>query len=139
MNQSSGQDVATATETRARATYSRYRTMAFVTGSMLLLLTTEMVLKYVFHAGGVSDTGAPLPVMGSWVAIVHGWIYVIYAITVFQLWSFMRWSLPRIALPILGGVVPVLSFIMESRAHRWFDADLPARVDRASRLAAAGQ
>lgn len=130
--------VAVATERRARATYSRYRTMAIVTGSMLLLLTLEMVLKYVFQLNGVTDTGAPRPVMGSWIAILHGWIYVAYAITVFQLWSFMRWSLPRIALLILGGVVPVLSFVMETRARGWFEAGLPTRIDRARRLAAAG-
>ena len=39
---------------------------------------------------------------------------------------------------ILGGVVPVLSFVMEARARHWFAADLPARLDRAERLAAAG-
>lgn len=130
--------VAAATERRARAMYSRYRTMAMVTGSMLLLLTVEMVLKYVFQVNGVGESGAPRPVIGTWVAIIHGWIYVVYAVTVFQLWSFMRWSLTRLLVLILGGVVPVLSFVMEARARHWFAADLPARLDRAERLAAAG-
>lgn len=119
--------------------YSRYRIMAMVTGSMLLLLTLEMVLKYVFEANGVSASGAPRPVLGIWVATVHGWIYVLYAVTVFQLWSFMRWSLARLALLILGGVVPVLSFVMEVRARSWLEAGLPERVERARRLAAAGR
>lgn len=127
------------TDRRARAAYSRYRAMAFVTGSMLLLLTLEMVLKYLFKAGGVSETGTPLPVLGTWVAIVHGWIYAVYAVSVFHLWSMMRWSIGRGALLILGGVIPVLSFVMEARARHWFAADLPGRLERARRLAASGR
>jgi len=127
------------TQRRARASYARYRMMAFVTGSMLLLLTLEMVLKYVFKAGGVGASGEALPVLGTWIAIVHGWIYAVYAVTVFQLWSFMRWSFGRAALLVLGGVVPVLSFVMERRARHWFAADLPALLERVRLLAAREQ
>ncbi|KAE8763209.1 DUF3817 domain-containing protein [Georgenia thermotolerans] len=98
--------------------------MAFVTGAMLLVLCLEMVLKYGFNDGQ--------PVLGSWVAIVHGWIYVIYIVTVFNLWSTMRWGFGRIIALVAGGVVPLLSFIMETRAQRWFAADLPALRDRAA-------
>lgn len=111
---------------KARAAFGRYRVMAFVTGGMLLVLCLEMLLKYVFHAGGVDADGAPQPVIGTWIAIVHGWIYMIYAITVFDLWSRMRWSFGRIVALIAGGVIPVLSFIMEARARRWFEARVAA-------------
>jgi integral membrane protein len=112
--------------------------MAMVTGSMLLLLTVEMVLKYVFQVNGVGESGRA-PAGDRHVGGDHPrWIYVVYAVTVFQLWSFMRWSLTRLLVLILGGVVPVLSFVMEARARHWFAADLPARLDRAERLAAAG-
>lgn len=107
--------------------------MAFVTGAMLLVLCLEMVLKYVFQANGTEVAGdwtTARPVMGSWVAIVHGWIYVIYAVTVFNLWSSMRWGLGRVAALIAGGVVPLLSFVMEARARHWIEADLPALVAR---------
>lgn len=108
---------------KARASFARYRVMAFVTGGMLLLLCLEMLLKYVFQANGVDPvTGVPRPVLGSWIAYVHGWIYVIYAVTVFDLWSRMRWSFGRILALIAGGVVPVLSFVMERRAKGWFEA-----------------
>ncbi|MDX5318333.1 MAG: DUF3817 domain-containing protein [Actinomycetes bacterium] len=130
-------DVAVATEKRARGIYSRYRIMAMITGGMLLLLTLEMVLKYVFQLNGVAESGEPEPVIGTWVAIIHGWIYAVYAVAVFQIWSFMRWSLVRLALLVLGGVIPVLSFVMEARARHWFEAGLPDRVERARRLAAA--
>lgn len=113
-------------ETKARAAFGRYRVMAFVTGGFLLLLCVEMLLKYVFQAGGVDATGEPRAVLGTWIAIVHGWIYVIYAITVFDLWSRMRWSFGRILALIAGGVVPVLSFVMERRASGWFEDQLAA-------------
>lgn len=121
--------IAEVTETRARAAFGRYKVMAYVTGGMLLLLTFEMVAKYFFN-GGES-------VLGAWVAIVHGWIYVVYLITVFQVWSFMRWDFGRIAVLVAGGLVPVLSFIVERKAERWFADDLPARITHAVRLARA--
>lgn len=101
--------------------------MAFVTGAMLLLLVVEMTLKYVFQANGVDpETGNARAVLGSWIAIVHGWIYVVYAVAVFDVWSRMRWSLQRLFVMIAGGVVPVLSFIVERKAHGWLEADLEA-------------
>jgi integral membrane protein len=111
----------------ARARLTRYRVMAFVTGTMLLVLCLEMVLKYVFHAGGVDASGSPEPVLGTWIAIVHGWIYVVYLVTVVQLWSAMRWSLGRLVTMALAGVVPVMSFILERRVH----AEAVARLDAA--------
>lgn len=112
---------------RARAAFARYRVMAFVTGGMLLLLSLEMVLKYVVAAGGVDADGSPAPVIGNWIAFAHGWIYVVYLVTVFDLWSRMRWGARRIAVLVAAGVVPVLSFVVEPRAGRWVAADLAAQ------------
>lgn len=103
---------------RANKALRRYRVMAWITGVMLLVLTTEMVLKYGFHAGGEDADGAPLPVIGSWVAFAHGWIYVVYLVTVIDLWAVMRWRLGRLVTMVLAGVVPVMSFVMERRVHR---------------------
>ena len=96
--------------------------MAWVTGVMLLVLTAEMVLKYGFQAGGVADDGSPRPVIGTWVAFAHGWIYVVYLVTVIDLWSKLRWRAGRLVTMVLAGVVPVMSFIMERRVHR--DAEM---------------
>src|SRR5699024_8911017 len=78
-----------------------------------------MLLKYVVQVNGFGQ-----PVIGSWVAFVHGWIYVIYAVTVFDLWSRMRWSFGRIVVLIAGGVIPVLSFVMATRAPGWVERRL---------------
>ncbi|WP_454049621.1 DUF3817 domain-containing protein [Cellulomonas sp. Marseille-Q8402] len=109
----------------ARGRLTRYRVMAFVTGTMLLVLCLEMLLKYVFHAAGVDAAGDPRPVLGIWVAIAHGWIYVAYLFTVVQLWSSMRWSLGRLVTMALAGVVPVMSFVLERKVH----AEALARIE----------
>ena len=97
----------------ARGAIGRYRVMAYVTGGWLLLLTLELVLKYV-----VDVNGGHRPVLGVWVAMVHGWVYVAYLVTVFLLWTKMRWGLGRLAAMVLAGVVPFMSFVLERRVHR---------------------
>jgi integral membrane protein len=108
-----------------------YRIGAYITGSFLLLLVVEMVLKYIFlyeiQLGGSSGfiglvnyfpsidkapglTGINLSIG---ILIIHGWFYVVYLISDFQLWSRMRWPFVMFILIALGGVVPFLSFIVE--------------------------
>jgi integral membrane protein len=103
---------------KAEGALRRYRAMAWVTGVMLLVLTVEMVLKYVV---GVGDD--VLRWIG-WVPFAHGWIYVVYLVTVLDLWSKMRWGFGRLVGMVLAGVVPVLSFVVERRVH----ADAEARL-----------
>ena len=102
---------------RARGALTRYRVMAWITGTMLLLLCVEIVLKYVLQVNGVDADGSPKPVIGTWVAFAHGWIYVVYLVTVVDLWSTMRWRLGRLASLAAAGVVPVMSFVLERRVH----------------------
>lgn len=88
----------------------RYRVMAWVTGCFLLLLTLEIVLKYGFNGGE--------PVLGTWIAITHGWIFVAYLLTVVDLWLSMRWGLGHLVRLVLSGVVPLLSFWTERATTR---------------------
>jgi hypothetical protein len=108
-----------------------YRVCAYITGTFLLLLVVEMVLKYVFfyevELGGPNGfvtlvnyfpslgkspglTGINLSIG---ILIVHGWFYVVYLLADFTLWSRMRWPFAMFILIALGGVVPFLSFIAE--------------------------
>lgn len=112
---------------KARGALLRYRVMAWITGTMLLLLCLELVLKYVFHANGYDAAGAAKPVIGNWVAFAHGWIYVVYLVTVVNLWATMRWRLGRLVTLAAAGVVPVMSFILERKAH----AQALARIEAA--------
>lgn len=106
-----------------------FRVAAYVTGGMLLLLTTEMILKYAFgveiEAGGPFGFLALVPTdtvvainISTWILIVHGWLYVVYLFACFRLWSAMRWPITYFPLLALGGVVPFLSFITEGLVRR---------------------
>jgi integral membrane protein len=96
----------------------RYRVMAWVTGSFLLLLSVEIVLKYGFNGGE--------PVLGTWIAITHGWIFVAYLLTVVDLWLSMRWGFGHLTRLVLSGVVPLLSFWTERATTREVQARIAA-------------
>ncbi|MDO5727131.1 MAG: DUF3817 domain-containing protein [Bowdeniella nasicola] len=121
-------------EVKARKALKLYQILATITGIMLLCLVAEMVMKYGFQLNGADDPTnwtTARPVIGSWVAIIHGWIYVVYLVTVFNLWSTMRWGFGRLLVMVIAGVIPVMSFIVEARASRWVHNDLPAAIAKA--------
>lgn len=124
-----------------------YKYTAYATGIMLLLLVVELIFRYGFQsvlvAGGTDTAGAAhgfglvnieggvMPVTGgvnlsTMVLIIHGWMYVVYLIGDFRLWTLMRWSFSRLVLIALGGVVPFLSFIVEARVHKEVLAEVAA-------------
>ncbi len=102
----------------AAGALTRYRVMSFVTGTMLLLLCAEMVLHY-----GLDNHAL------DWVPRLHGFVYMVYLVTVWDLWSRMRWSWGRFVTMALAGVVPVMSFVLERRVHR----DATAAVEAPTR------
>ena len=110
---------------KIRGALKFYRVFAYVTGTLLLLLVVEMLLKYTpiqreIELGGPQGFLALVPVgsvravnLSTGILIAHGWLYVVYLFSDFRLWSFMRWPFSRFIQIALGGVVPFLSFIVE--------------------------
>lgn len=117
------------TAQQIRSALAFYKVLAYTTGVMLLLVVVEMVAKYGF--------GTEIIIAGfnfsTAVLIVHGWMYVVYLIADFRLWSLMRWPFPRFILVALGGVIPFLSFIVEKRIHRQTEEELAAHPEAAAR------
>ena len=124
-----------------------YKYLAYATGIMLLLLVVELIFRYGFGsvlvAGGTDTTGAAhglglvsidggvMPITGgvnlsTMVLIIHGWMYVVYLISDFRLWTLMRWPFSRLVLIALGGVVPFLSFFVEAKVHKEVLAEVAA-------------
>ncbi len=114
-----------------------YRVFAYVTGSLLLLLCLELIVRYIFghdlELNGSRGFLALTPKaevsglnLSTGVLIVHGWFYVIYLFADFRLWSLMRWPFTRFVLIALGGVVPFLSFITEHFIAKRARAELAA-------------
>lgn len=131
-----------------------YSIFAYITGVFLLLLVAEMIIKYipwnaefgvgyeVFAGGGhllqfvpsvpefIEGTqGLNLSIA---VLIVHGWLYVIYLIADFRLWTLLRWPLRRFIVIALGGVVPFLSFFVEHTMSATARSDLAEHNARAA-------
>jgi len=102
----------------------RYRIMAFVTGSFLLLLTAVTLVKYIGKAAGWENESFLSVALV--IGIVHGWIFMIYVLACADLWRRMKWQLGRLVTMVLGGVVPVMSFVMERRVSREVAVSLDA-------------
>ena len=128
---------------RIRGAVKFYRVASWVTGIMLLLLVLEMALKYSSLAreielGGPNGFLALVPVdtvsavnLSTGILIAHGWLYVVYLFADFRLWSLLRWSFTKFILIALGGVVPLLSFIVEHFITRQAAAELVLLEKRA--------
>lgn len=129
---------------KIRKALKLYGVSAYITGFMLLLLCTEMVVKYglgyslyAFGNHGVlafvpwtpeGNLGNPTGVdVSTAVLIAHGWLYVLYLFSDFWLWSLMRWNGMKFILIALGGVVPFLSFFVEARTSRQVKAYMAER------------
>jgi integral membrane protein len=107
--------VATApTAESVRGALLRYRVMAFVVGVTLLLFCLALVLKYVTKSIE-SD---------SLVAIAHGWLFMVFVLLGLDLGFRMRWSVGRLALMTISGMVPFLSFYAEHKVTGWVRAEL---------------
>jgi integral membrane protein len=91
-----------------QAALTRYRVIAYVVGVALLLLTAG-VLVQVFGGGKA---------MVSVVGPVHGFFYIGYVILSYDLGRRAGWPLTKIALVLLAGVVPFLTFVAERRVTR---------------------
>ena len=96
---------------RVRNLFLTYRALAFVVGVLLLALAVGMVLKYALTEGtdlqtfGDSLTGV--------VALIHGWVYIVYVVVAFLLSRRAGWSLQYLVLMLLAGLIPVLIFWVE--------------------------
>jgi hypothetical protein len=132
-----------------------YKVCAYVTGTFLLLLVVEMILKYIFSyevelggPGGIVTLVNYFPSLGKspgltgvnlsiGILIVHGWFYVVYLLADFTLWSRMRWPFAMFILIALGGVVPFLSFIAEHFVAKRANRELAELQDPATSTPAA--
>jgi integral membrane protein len=109
-----------------------YKVFAYATGTFLLLVCLEVLLRYVFGAevvlgGALGPVALVAPeqvrAVGGFnlslaVLIAHGYLFIAYLISDFVLITVMRYPITRFLLIALGGVVPALSFIMEARVKR---------------------
>lgn len=92
------------------AALTRFRVMAYIVGVLLLVLVFVAVpLRYL----------ADQPFLVSIVGPIHGFLYMVYLVTAFDLAVRARWPFVRTVLVLLAGTVPVMSFVAERKATQW--------------------
>ena len=93
---------------RLRGAMQRYRLMAYITGTWLILLVFVGIPLQAFgHPGVEKVTGT-----------VHGFLFIVYLLASLDLAVQARFTLQRTVLTFAGGLLPFLSFIMERRVSR---------------------
>ncbi|MDX6739475.1 DUF3817 domain-containing protein [Actinocorallia sp. A-T 12471] len=88
------------------AAITRYRVLATVVGIMLLLLCFVAVpLRYIWDNPGPSGIISP----------IHGFLYMVYLVASFDLYTKASWPLKKMAVMVSAGLVPFLAFFIERR------------------------
>ncbi len=105
-----------------RTALLRYRVMAYVVGTLLIVLVLVGVpLKYLTTEGTTPQQ------LGEWITtylgIAHGWLYMIFLVMAFLLSRKAAWAPLFTATTLLAGTVPILSFWAERRATARVRAD----------------
>jgi integral membrane protein len=98
------------------AALTRYRLIAYVVGVVLILLVViGMPLKYLFDQPVIVQTVGP----------AHGFLYMVYLVAAFDVARRANWPLKRMALVMLAGTVPFVSFYAERVVTRWARESAP--------------
>ena len=92
------------------AALTRFRVMAYIVGVFLLVLVfVAMPLKYL----------ADQPTLVAIVGPAHGFLYMVYLVTAFDLAVRAKWPFGRTILVLLAGTIPVMSFVAERKVTGW--------------------
>lgn len=98
---------------------TRYRVMAFVVGTALVILVFVAIpLQYWGNDKRVAEIVAP----------IHGYLYIVYLVAAADLARRARWRLGRILMVVAAGFVPFLAFIVERHVNRQMQAEFAAEA-----------
>ena len=96
-------------DAKIAAALLRYRVMAFVTGTLLLVLVfIAMPIKYW------GDHPGPVAIVG----VSHGFLFMVYLLASLDLGVRLRWNPIKLVVVMACGTIPFASFIAERRITR---------------------
>ena len=119
---------------------TRYRVMAYIVGTLLIVLVLIGVplanfdgtpMWYVIPSTPELWAAGSTPhhvgeAITEWLGVAHGWLYMIFLVMAALLARKARWPLGFTAVTLLLGTVPVLSFVAERRATARVRAQMSA-------------
>lgn len=94
------------------AALKRYRILAYITGIWLLVLTGEIIYKYL-----ILESSHDAPEWFTYIGQAHGVFYILYLFTTLDLAIKARWAAPRTLATALAGTIPFLSFWFEHKRN----------------------
>jgi integral membrane protein len=101
-----------------RTNVALYRVMAYVTGTVLIVLCALALMQAFVH------DEAAVNVVGT----IHGALYIIYLLVAFPLARRLRLPAGPTVAVLLAGTVPVMTFIIERHiSHRYIESALAGR------------
>ena len=121
MTQTTGSRARPARSASLTGSLTRYRVLAYATGVFLLLLTLHVIIQFQQSSSQdipyseATGLGQWIPGGDVWIPATHGWLYLAYVVASIDLWMRSRLPVGRMALVVLAGTVPVMSFV----AERW--------------------
>lgn len=99
------------------AALTRYRVMAWIVGTLLIILVLVGVpLKYLTLDGTTPQHIGEL--ITEYLGIAHGWLYMLFLVMAAMLARAERWTPVFTITTLLAGTVPILSFWAEHRATK---------------------
>jgi integral membrane protein len=108
--------VAPMTEPTSTGALTRFRLLAVLCGvNLLLLVLVYMPAKYIFDAIESNTWMITIP-------IAHGYLYIVYILTVLQIGVQKRMKFVTIIALIAAGTLPVASFIAERKITKKYAA-----------------
>ncbi len=93
-----------------------YRAMSWIVGIALLVLTYATIRDWINHQ----------PAWAQIVSPIHGILYMIYLITVINLYLKFKPSIRRLVLMVCAGFVPTLAFFVEHSTIKKFEGQIEA-------------
>jgi integral membrane protein len=100
-----------------------YRIMAYIVGTLLVFLFIGVILKYL------TADGTDPQRLGEWLAmyvgVLHGFLYMVFLVTVAVLAAKARWSIAFTLTTVISGLVPFMTFYAERRATAKVRAQFP--------------
>lgn len=108
-----------------RGSLLRYRIMAYITGTVLAVMTIWWIVGYGFLDYGNPDVKPGLFVT-AWT--VHGWLYFIYLIVGIDLCFRVRYSVLKTMGILIAGTIPFVTFVAEYLVNRDLRARFPEKV-----------
>ena len=99
-----------------------YRVLALVVGVLLVVGALGSLAKYLLADGSsLQQLGANL----AFVWLLHGWIYMVYAVVAFVLTRKAGWSVTQLRGMLGGGLGPGKVFFVEHRVTQRLRAEHP--------------